>query len=234
MTQAETEDLPGFSQPQTMPVDPLPPEATVTGPTTQSSPTPDRPKVSGPADESAPPAPSGRTTGTSSTTSSEVDEALAGYGAAGFMLATAAINKAAEARTHQPTSRWLATEEETQRFGDALGRIAGRRVPDELTESGDAVDYLIMGEVALSYGLRTVLNLSAEEAVAAGEQWLEEQAPQAPPPEATQTPQSYGPPPPTAPEPRTTPLVVPDPAENGNFGAVAATPAPPDVISPLV
>jgi hypothetical protein len=155
------------------------------------------------------------------------------------MVGSVALNKFFEKRTKTRTNRWLATEEETQAFGEALGRIASRRIPDELAEKGDTADYLILGEVVFNYGLRTVLNMTPEEAAAAGQQYIETQATQGPPPEGAQSPQ-YSAPPPTAPPPRQNAPASVQTADDLEgtapagtvHGVVAATPPPPSVISP--
>lgn len=232
MANEEIEDLPGFSQPPQQPTkDPLDPA--VTQLTQPESPNQDqgRPSVSGshetPDPSQRPPA--RPTNSTSSTTFSDVEDALAGYGASIFMLATMGINRASARRTGQPTTRWLATDDEAGRFGEALGRISARRVPEELVDNGDTADYLIMGEAVLTYGIRASLGLSAEEAMAAAAAYAQQPSPPPPGPGAQQD----FTPPPTAPEPRA--HVVTDPgaeAVDNRFGAVPATPPPPTVIQP--
>jgi hypothetical protein len=150
------------------------------------------------------------------------------------MLATAALNKLAEARTKQKTTRWLATQDEVEAFGGAAGRVARRRVPQELLDSNEnAADFIIMGEVVVTYGARTLLNLSPEEAAQAAQEYIEAQARPAPAPGPEEGPQAAAQAPPTAPAPRT--VVGPtedDLAPSSGYGAVAATPSPPSVISP--
>jgi hypothetical protein len=223
----ETEDLPGFSPPREGPgPDTLDPEATAIS-SHPSQTGEGRPTITGhdvDSSEAEPPRPSRPPSST--TSSEEVDEALAGYGTTGFMVATAALNKFMEQRTRQRTTRWLATEDEAQAFGDALGRIASRKVPAELVEKGDTADLLIMGDVLFGYGARTILNLSPDEAVAAAQAWVEEQAAQAKRPE--EGPQQ-GTPPPTAPPPRSV-QVEEDVPTTGTATAPASPPL--SVITP--
>jgi hypothetical protein len=237
MVDETIEDLPGFSQPPQQPTaDPLDP--TVSQLHDPQSQEPNRPRVSGdPESPSSPSSSSGARTGTSSTTFSDVEEALAGYGVSGFFLASVGIdNLTSRRRKTPPTGRWLATEEEAERFGDALGRIAARRVPEELVDKGDTADYLIMGEAILTYAIRAGLGLSADQAAQVAQEYVADQAaqhqagPAAPP--------QYYEPPPTAPDrvAQPAPTMVATQGEEivGGFGAVAATPAPPDTISPEI
>ncbi|MGA2835510.1 MAG: hypothetical protein ABSF84_02825 [Acidimicrobiales bacterium] len=228
MVDEANEDLPGFRPPrEPMGPDPLDPGATTLHqPEEQET---ARPRVSGePEIPSEPNRSAGSRTTTSSTTFSEVEEALEDIAAGGFMLATMGVNKLAERSTKRRTQRWLGTEDEAEKFGEAAGRIMARRVPDELVEKGDTADYIVMAGALLTYGIRTTLGLSAEEATAAAAEWVEEHveparpATPAPPPAAQ---------PPRVVQPQRAPAGDAEEVQNA-FGAVAATPAPPSVIQP--
>lgn len=79
-----------------------------------------------------------------------------------FELAGLAVNRVARARQKSNTRLWLVTEEEAEDFGAAAGRIAARRIPDELKE-GDGADALIIGSVLLGYGMRNVAGVTGPE-----------------------------------------------------------------------
>lgn len=156
----------------------------------------------------------------------EVDEALAGLGYGAFHVAGVLVNKAAQKRSHSNTRLWLATEDEATAFGEALGRIAGRRVPEELAgEDSDGADLIVMGATALGYVVRNGMGVDIEEAerIANGE------------PPTAQQPPAPAPPPQPAPAER---RVMVQPAQQGPPPAVhfdrpeEPAPEPPSVIDP--
>jgi hypothetical protein len=157
----------------------------------------------------------------------EVDEALAGLGAGAFHVLGVMVNKAAQRRNHSNTRLWLATEDEANAFGDALGRIAARRVPEELAD-GDGADLLVMGSVALGYGIRNGMGVADNDPRLTGEA----------PPAPAHSSESPAPAPPP-PERRTMvqpvqqgPMDIVQTPPASSYGAEPASPPPPDVIDP--
>ncbi len=196
---ADEAELPGFRTPQSPGPDHHPDELspTLPGPSTTSSP----PTSASPSPPAGAPDDSSRST-TGSTDedhpvklSEELRDELENFSGGLFELAGLAVNKMMKARTHSNTRLWLVTEDEAEAFAAPAGRIAARRVPEELQE-GDGADALIMGSVLLGYGMRNLTGVTDEElarreGAVPAESWPAEQA--APPP----------PPPPPAPPPTT-------------------------------
>ncbi len=211
----------------------LDPAATL-DPSTTSPPSP-----SSPTSPTRPIPPSASTSSTTSTDadgddggrqppeiSEELDEALAGLGAGAFHVAGVLVNKAAQRRSHTNTRLWLATEDEAQAFGDAMGRIAARRVPEELAGDTDGADILVMGATALGYVVRNGMGVDLDEAerIAAG--IPADHSSPAPVPHSSE-------PEPVATPPRT--MVQPagqGPPPLAHYDTEPAAPAPPDFLSP--
>lgn len=63
-------------------------------------------------------------------------------------------------RRGQPTRRWIVTDEEAEAFAAPAARIAERHLPEELKQ-GDAKDVVVMGSVAVEYGVRNMADLEA-------------------------------------------------------------------------
>jgi hypothetical protein len=226
----DLEELPGFQPLTAAPDDDPLPE----GVTHLSDPTPPEPP---PPNHRPPPAGAGTgpTTApgpsTSSRTSTDepsppsggpfdaeleerIDEALAGLAGGLFQLAGIGVNRATQRK--RPGSRlWIPTEAETQTFGDALGRIAGRRVPEEMV-TDDAGDLLVAGSTLLGYGMHNALGITGDELEArmAGEP-------------AYTPPQPAPPAPTTAPPPRAAAVVV-QPQPQAAPAASEAVPPPDD------
>jgi hypothetical protein len=182
------DDLPGFRSPPSSPMDPHPDESLPDQSTTSSPPAPN--PSSATAGQSGAPGPS--STGSidddeppkrpdPANISQELRDELENFSGGLFELAGLAVNRLVRARTHSQTRLWLVTDEESETFGSAAGRIVGRRIPEELAE-GDGADALIMGSVLLGYGTRNVAGVTDAEQSAAA---VPAQAAAPPPPPAS-------------------------------------------------
>jgi hypothetical protein len=110
--------------------------------------------------------PTGTTSSPASSEAVDVDGSLEQLGAGLSHLVGLAANKVANrtamARGHQPSQRWLMTDDEAAAIGGALGRLGANHVPEEL-ESGDAGELLVIGSVAIGYTMRNLAGISAED-----------------------------------------------------------------------
>lgn len=86
----------------------------------------------------------------------------------GIALLGVGANRLYRRRTGIPDRRWALTKGEAEGLGEALARIAARRIPEEITE-GENGDYLALVAIGSSYLLRNILNLDAEDLAAARE-----------------------------------------------------------------
>lgn len=162
--------------------------------------------------------------------SAELAAELENFSGGLFELAGLAANRLVRARQHSNTRLWLVTEEEAQDFGAAAGRLAARRIPDELKE-GDGADVLIMGSVLLGYGTRNVMGVTGPDLAAAAERPAGSPTGR----EAPAAPAQQPPPPPAYAEelpPPAAPAPPPPAATSRSGGAVVvgveeATPPPP-------
>jgi hypothetical protein len=157
-------------------------------------------------------------------------EELGNFGAGAFELLGVAMNKVMSKRTKTRSTLWLATDDELEAFGEAAARIADRKIPEQFKE-GDAGDAIVMASVLISYGGRNLAGITREdvERGAIPAQTVDVRpapAPQAYPGPETAPPPRAVPPPPAATVPHATGGVFDTPQE--------PTPAPPDVISPLI
>lgn len=213
---AEPADLPGF-RPSTTPEEDLHPDETTQSPgpdTTSGQPTEDPSPPAGaqrPASERSSPV----------SISAELHDELENLTGGVFELAGVAINRLVKIRSRSNTRLWLVTEEEAEDFGTAAARILERRVPEELAE-GDGADVLIMGSVLLGYGMRNFSGQPA--AIPAGTEDLRDISRAEPAPTTA--------PPPRQPPPPQQPATVGTAGTPPVVGVEAATPPPPDAISP--
>lgn len=229
-------EVPGFRQPASPDQGPHPDELS---PTPEPSATSSRSEAASPSSPTdAPGDPSRSTTASTEVPdlppppppaplSAELEEELENLAGGLFELGGMVMNRVSRARRPGIPSRlWLVSEQEAEDFGAAAGRIAGRRVPEEL-KSGDGADVLIMGSVLLGYGMRNVSGVTVPEPAGGGAgSPTTAEPPPTPPPAAgsVSAPPAAPPPPPHAASSRAGgPVVV---------GVEEGTPPPPDVISP--
>ena len=169
----DLDELPGFAQSEEPPAMDLPDDELLD----ESSQSQDQPTTS---PSPSPPAsePGSSTTPLPSTTTSteerepdlELTDGLEYLAGGLFELVGQMLNRMARVRRRgQPTSLWIVTDEEAERFAAPIARIADRHLPTEL-RSGDARDVVIAGSVAMDYGLHN----------AAGVPGVEEPAPAGP------------------------------------------------------
>jgi hypothetical protein len=207
-----------------------PDDPPLTHPEAETTPPPPSTSSSPPTPPRQPPDRPATSPKTSSTTSSEdLDEGLANVAGGGLVIGGALLNKWHQKRNRTTGSRvWLPTDDEVQTFGEAAGRIAARRVPDEIKE-GDGADIITMGGVLMAYAARNALGISDQDMAHAAD-------PDAPAPAVAPEPgQPYSPAPyvepPTAPPPREAPPASVSVAGGTPVtGVEAATPAPPPYI----
>lgn len=247
----ETADLPGFTQPTRLedapPPAARPSTAPAGAPSTPPSPAPPTPPtLSHQAGETlnVPPLspPSSPSPPTSGDITEAVGDALDNLAGDAFEVAGVLINKAFRARTKTESTLWLVSPEESTAFAEAAGRIAARRLPEELKAEGDASDMLVMGAVALGYVAHNAMGIAGAELAAAQELLMAPgtQAAPAPAPAPVATPPSpVAPPAPIPAQPaatvRTQASSATSPDEpQGSYGQVAATPPPPSVITPSI
>lgn len=99
---------------------------------------------------------------TSSRTSTELPgeatEALAGVFTGLAELAGLGLNRA----TRRRDDRWLLTDDEATGLGDALSRIAARRIPEELIEEENG-DLFTVGAITVGYGMRNLMGVTASD-----------------------------------------------------------------------
>jgi len=130
------------------------------------------------------------------------------------------VNKAAQRRSHTNTRLWLATEEEAQAFGDALGRIAARRIPEELAGAdSDGADLIVMGATTLGYVVRNGMGVDDQAAAR-----IAEGLPPTPP--APAPPSSTPPPPAPAPAPVSVQPTSQGPPPTAHYETAPAETAP--------
>ena len=246
----DLEELPGFTPLRTQPSnDPLDPEATHLEDLSRS---PEPPPPGHPPRHAAGetgPGPSGATPSSRTSTDDaaaaagpdpeleeQIDEALAGLAGGLFMLGGLGVNKVTQ-RKRPGSTLWVPTQAEAESFGNALGRIAGRRVPEELIDD-DMGDLIVAGGTLLGYGMHNALGITGAEleAGAAASAPTYDRTPQAPAPATAPPPRQPArvvqqPPaaPPPAPGPPDPPDVVRDlPAPDDP----TTSPPPPTVIDP--
>lgn len=139
-----------------------PPPADPQSSSPSPSPTPEGPLDGEPAASSTPGSP---LTDDGTELGAEVSTYLAGeleeLGASALDVAGRVLNRVYRQRTKTESRLWLATQEESEAFGQAAARIAERHLPDELVEDGDPADALVLASVALTYVLRNTAGLEA-------------------------------------------------------------------------
>jgi hypothetical protein len=211
----DLDELPGFDQAD-LP-DPLEDELLDEPESLQESPAPSTTSPSPSQPLSAPgssPTPSRSTKGSTDPDPDpdlELAEGLEFLAGGLFDLFGQTMNRMARVRRRgQPTNRWIATDDEIEKFAEPAARIAERHLPDEL-KGGDAKDVIVMGSVAVEYGVRNLADLEA--------------VPPAPAPQPVPHLHEPGPPPPA---PAPPPVAVP----SGAQPSAAAEEAP--LVSPSI
>jgi hypothetical protein len=139
------------------------------------------------------------------------------------MALGAVVNRAVDRKKPVKTKRWLMAEDEAGAIGSAVGLLATRRIPAELTE-GDGEQVLGIAVVLIGYAVRNLLNVSPDElAAASGGGPVPATSYPVPVPVAQQPAQGW----PTAPEHRVQPQpAAPFPAPPPPPAPVPVAPAP--------
>jgi hypothetical protein len=217
----DLDQIPGFAQTSSPEEFTHPDSSPMEGPdlTTMSAPPPPSHRADVPAAKSP---------GTSSPVSIDVADELENLGGTLFEGFGVVMNKTMNKRNHTPRSTlWLVSQEEAEAFGAAAARVAERHLPEELTD-GDGGDALVMASVVFGYAMHNAMGITWDD--------LQNGTQLGPQPDAP----APGPVPTTAPPPRAVPQPQPAPQPQptivhaGGIETEEATPAPPDVISPLI
>lgn len=122
-----------------------------------------------------------RSTSSSTASSDDVDKAFDQLGSGLATMGGALLNKATQRKGKAPHDRWLMTEEEANGIGGALGRLAARRVPEELKE-GDNAEVLELVTVGGAYIARNAVGLTPTEMATAAHAATSSPRPPAPAP----------------------------------------------------
>jgi hypothetical protein len=151
------------------------------------------PSTTSPSPSPPPSGPASRETPSPSTTGStepdlELAEGLEFLAGGLFDLFGQTMNRMARVRRRgQSTQRWIATDDEIVKFAEPAARIAERHLPDDL-KGGDAKDAIVMGSVAVEYGVRNLADLEAVPPAPAPQPEAHLHEPGPPPPAPAQPP----------------------------------------------